>query len=81
MCVATLPLLEMHADWVTSTSSASICFTWKMQAELGNAYKLYLLENTESKPVVVVLPATVVQPVAPPVNEVSLLRRGGGILG
>lgn len=45
-----------------------------IQAQLGDAYKLYLLEDTEEKPVAVVLPASAVQPPAPPVNEVCCRR-------
>ena len=48
-------------------------FCYAVQEELGDAYKLYLLEDTDEKPVAVVLPAAAVQPPAPPVNEVLTL--------
>ncbi|GAB4819570.1 hypothetical protein N2152v2_006616 [Parachlorella kessleri] len=44
----------------------------RLKAELGDDYRLYLLEDTEEKPVAVVLPLSAVQPVPPPVNEALL---------
>lgn len=45
-----------------------------LQEQLGNEYKLFLLEeqdpSQEERPVAVVLPLSAVQPQAPPVNEV-----------
>ena len=47
-----------------------LCLLPSLQGELGDDYRLYLLEDTEEKPVAVVLPLAAVQPVPPPVNEV-----------
>ncbi len=51
-------------------TTACTCWLLTLQAELGDDYRLYLLEDTEEKPVAVVLPLSAVQPVPPPVNEV-----------
>ena len=43
-----------------------------LQAELGDQYKIYLLENQEERPVAVVLPLASVQPQVQPASEALL---------